>query len=220
MSEAAYPSVDSVDVWLVEDHDVFRETIGDLVDGAPGLQCSHRFISCEDALAAFDAGVLPDLVLMDIGLPGIDGIEGARRVKTRFPALPIIILTVHRDNDKIFKAICAGASGYLLKTSPPSAIIEAIYQVRRGGAPIDAQIARRVLDMFTHLALPQADYGLSDRERSILQYLVDGLTKKQIAAQIHLSYHTIDGYIRNIYAKLEVHTRAGAVAKALREKLV
>lgn len=184
------------------------------------MQCTLQCTGCEEALEALEGGLLPDVVLMDIGLPGIDGIEGVRRIKALAPAVQVIMLTVHHDDKKIFEAICAGATGYLLKTVPPEEVIRAIGQVSRGGAPIDSRIARRVLDMFSRLALPQADYGLRNREKEILQLLVEGLTQKQIAARLYLSPHTIDGHIRNIYAKLQVHTRTGAVAKALKENLI
>lgn len=130
------------------------------------------------------------------------------------------MLTVHQDTDTIFQAVCAGASGYLLKTATPEAIVAAIDEVRAGGAAMDAQIARRVLRLFAALAAPAADYGLSDRETEILNLLVDGLTKHQIAERICLSPHTVDGHIRNIYGKLHVHNRSEVVAKALRERLV
>ncbi|GAB5533752.1 MAG: response regulator transcription factor [Rubricoccaceae bacterium] len=208
-----------VHVWLVEDNTLYRETISDVIDAVPGHVAS-AFGSCEAALGALDAGALPDAVLMDIGLPGLGGVEGAEQFQARAPAVPVVMLTVHQDTDTIFRALCAGASGYLLKTATPEAIVEAIAEVRAGGAAMDAQIARRVLTLFTEMAVPRADYGLSGREQEILHQLVDGLTKKLIAERLHLSPHTIDGHIRNIYAKLHVHTRTGAVAKALRERLV
>lgn len=217
----SYSSADGlIDVWLVEDNVLFRETITDLLNEAEGLRCALACGSCEEALDALEHGHLPQVILMDIGLPGMSGIEGVSRITTLAPTVPVIMLTVHQDNDKIFKALCAGASGYLLKTVPPREILRAIDQARAGGAPIDAQIARRVLDMFTRLAAPRADYGLSDREREILQHLTGGQTKKAIAEALFLSPHTIDGHVRNIYAKLQVHTRSGAVAKALRENLI
>jgi DNA-binding NarL/FixJ family response regulator len=127
---------------------------------------------------------------------------------------------VHQSNDRIFDAICAGASGYLLKSATGAEIVRALEDVLDGGAAMDGQIARRVLDMFTRMTKPQADYGLSDREHQILQLLVEGRTKQQIATQLFLSPHTIDGHVRNIYTKLHVNNRSGAVAKALREHLL
>ncbi|WP_095509494.1 response regulator transcription factor [Rubrivirga marina] len=208
-----------VHVWLVEDNALYRETIADVIDAAPPHVAS-AFPSCEEALAALDAGALPDAVLMDIGLPGMGGVEGARVFQARAPAVPVVMLTVHQDTDTIFQAVCAGASGYLLKTATPEAILAAVDEVRAGGAAMDAQIARRVLTLFTSLAAPPPDYGLSERETEILQHLVAGQTKRQIAEALCLSPHTVDGHVRNVYGKLHVHTRGEVVAKALRERLV
>lgn len=206
-------------VWLVEDNALYRETIAEMVDAETGYVAT-AFETCEEALDALDAGALPDAVLMDIGLPGMGGVEGVERFQARAPAIPVVMLTVHQDTDTIFRAICAGASGYLLKTATPEAIVAALDEVRAGGAPMDAQIARRVLDLFARLATPRADYGLSDRETEILRHLVDGHTKREIAEALFLSPHTIDGHVRNVYAKLHVHSRGEVVAKALRERLV
>lgn len=215
------PSSNNVyDVWLVEDSRLFRETLSEIIDATDDLRCSHAFGSCEDAIHALQAGSLPDALLMDIGLPGMNGIDGARKIRVLAPALPVIMLTVHQDNDRIFEAICAGATGYLSKSIPGDEIVRAVRQVFSGGAAMDAQIARRVLEMFTRMTAPKADYGLSGREGEILYLLVDGLTKNEIADQLFLSPHTIDGHMRNIYAKLHVRNRTGAVAKALRENLL
>jgi len=207
-------------VWLVEDNAMFRETIAELLDETGGLTCSLAVGSCEEALDALGGGELPDVILMDIGLPGMDGIRGVERIKARAPSVNVVLLTVHHDDDRIFRAVCAGASGYLLKTAEPAQIVEAVTQVLNGGAAIDARIARRVLSMFARFTAPQADYGLSDRETEILHLLVDGLTKVAIADRLHLSRHTVDGHIRNIYGKLHVHSRTAAVAKALTENLL
>ncbi|MEM6646329.1 MAG: response regulator transcription factor [Bacteroidota bacterium] len=207
-------------VWLIEDHALFRETIQALLNDQPAYTCPATFGSCEAALVALTEGALPDVILCDIGLPGMSGIEGVQHIKQHAPAVPVIMLTVHQDNERIFQAICAGASGYLLKTASPEAIVQALDQVGEGGAAMDAQIARRVLSMFTQLAVPKQDYGLSDREREILEHLVGGHTNKQIAARLFLSPHTVDRHLRNIYAKLHVHNRSGAISKALREHLV
>jgi DNA-binding NarL/FixJ family response regulator len=206
-------------LWVVEDNEVFRTNISGLIDLTEGIRCEHSFRSCEDMIAALDESI-PDALLMDIGLPGMDGIEGVHRVKSIAPAVKVIMLTVFDDHDRIFRAICAGASGYLLKGAPIEKIIESLCDILSGGAPINAQIARKVLEMFSHLAAPQGDYHLTTREKEILTLLVDGKTKKFIAAQIHLSFHTIDSHLRNIYTKLHVHSRSGAIAKVLRENIL
>lgn len=207
-------------IWLVEDNLMFRETIAELLEESPDLSCTSAVGSCEEALRELEERPAPDILLMDIGLPGMDGIAGVEQVKRRAPSVSVVMLTVHHDDDRIFRAVCAGASGYLLKTAEPAEIIEAVTQVHAGGAAIDARIARRILEMFARFAAPHADYGLSAREDEILRMLVEGLTKAGIAHRVHLSRHTVDGHIRNIYAKLHVHSRTAAVAKALRENLL
>lgn len=207
-------------VWLVEDDALFRETVEKLLGGADGIACPHAFGTCEEALDALEHASAPEVVLMDIGLPGMSGIDGIRGVRARSPASHIVMLTVHEDNDRIFEALCAGASGYLLKPSSGPQIVEAVRAARRGGAPINPKIARKVLDLFTDLAVPRGDYGLTEREREVLECLVSGQTKQQIADDLFVSYHTVDMHVRNIYAKLHVHSRSGAVARALRERLI
>ncbi len=207
-------------VWIVEDNESLRETLRDILDGEPGLRCMRAARTAEEALDAVREGDAPDIVLMDLGLPGIDGIEGTRRLRAVAPAAQIIVLTVHEDDDKIFDALCAGASGYLLKPADPSRITEAIHSVRAGGAPINARIARRVLGMFTGRLRPHGDYGLTDRERDILERLTEGHSQKRIARLLELSPHTVDTHLRNIYGKLHVHSKTAAVAKALREHLL
>jgi DNA-binding NarL/FixJ family response regulator len=157
--------------------------------------------------------------MLDVELPGMNGIEAVRRIKAVSPSTRIIMLTAFDSHEKIFKAICAGATGYLLKTSSAEKIVESIHEVHAGGAPMTPQVARSVLDMFARLSVPQHDYGLTVRERRILELMIQGLIKKEIAAELSLSYHTVDTHLRNIYAKLQVHTRTGAVAKALKEGL-
>jgi len=207
-------------VWIVEDHAAFRRTLVRVLNAEADLQCSRDFDCCEKALAAMSGGDLPDLILLDVGLPGMSGIEGIRLLKERAPKTLIVILTVFEDDDKVFKAICSGAAGYLLKTSSARDIIAAVRDALSGGSPMNPRVARRVLDMFSRLAPKQSDYGLSEREKEILQLMTSGLIKKEIADRLTLSIHTVDTYLRRIYEKLEVNTRTGAVAKALKEGLV
>ncbi len=209
-----------INVWLVEDNALYRRTIAQVIDEAEGVRCDRVFDSCEAMLEALNRHFAPEVIFMDIGLPGMSGVEGVKRIKTRSPATQVIILTVHEDNDTIFEAVCAGATGYLLKTEPAERIIEAIEEVRRGGAPMNAQIARRVLSMFAQMIKPAYDYDLSDREKEILELMVESLSKDQIAERLFLSPHTVDTHIKNIYAKLHVHSRHAAVAKALKERLI
>lgn len=207
-------------VWVVEDNETLRKTVARVLSRQKDMECTHQYERCEDAIEALVAGERPDVMLFDIQLPGMSGIEGIRRIKTALPNIEILVFSVFDDNEKVFSAICAGASGYLLKTSNMNEIPAAIRETLEGGAPINAQIARRVLDMFSQLAPQSRDYGLTDREKEVLEQMVEGLTKKEIADQLDLSFHTVDKHIRGIYSKLHVNTMTGAVAKALKEGLL
>lgn len=210
-------------VWLVEDHRLLRDSLASVIEEQDGMECPVSVGTVEEMLARLEEGPAPDIVLMDLGLPGMNGIEGIRRLRSAAPVSRAIVLTVHEDNEKVFDAICAGASGYLLKPSTPDGVVQAIRQVEAGGAPINGYIAKKMLSMFTRIAPPAApgpDYSLTKREIEILELLVDGLTMSQIAGRLIVSYHTVDNHLRNIYEKLHVHTRSSAVAKALREGLV
>ncbi|MFC5455196.1 response regulator [Prosthecobacter fluviatilis] len=207
-------------LWIVEDHASFRRTLVRLLATETDLQCPCDFDSCEKLLAALSESNAPDLILLDVGLPGMSGLDAIRLIKERAPKTLVVILTVFEDDDKVFQAICAGAAGYLLKTSSGADITQAVRDALAGGSPMNPRIARRVLDMFSKLAPKQRDYGLSDREKEILQLMTTGLIKKEIADRLSLSVHTVDTYLRRIYEKLEVNTRTGAVAKALKEGLV
>ncbi len=213
-------SAEPLTTWIVEDNELLRDSLAGVLNGRDGLQCPLDFGSCEEMLARLEVESPPDVILLDIGLPGMDGIEGLRRIHAFSPETRVLMLTVHEDDDRVFEALCAGASGYLLKPASMARIVAAIDEVRRGGSPINAQIASKVLDMFRHLAVPRHNYGLTEREREVLEHLIDGLTRKRIADKLYLSEHTIKTHVRNIYAKLHVHTRSGAVAKALKERVV
>lgn len=190
------------------------------INRAPALRCAHSFSTCEQAIAALDREPAPHVILLDVGLPGMNGIQGIREIKHRAPSVQVLMLTVYDDHQKVFDAICAGASGYLLKTDDDQGIVDAIQEVLRGGAPMNPRVARLVLTMFTKLAVPpRHDYGLSAREKETLELVVKGLLKKEIADQLGLSYHTVDNHLRSIYEKLHVHSRSGAIAKALNERL-
>lgn len=220
-SDAVSPEPASV--WIVEDNRMLRRNLAELVDEQKDLTCALAVESCEEFLAALDQDRVPDVVLMDLGLPGRSGIEGIARIQSVSPATHVVVLTIHEEDEKVFEAICAGASGYLLKPSTPERVLDAIRRVRHGAAPINGYIARKMLSMFSRLSPPQPapeSYGLTPREREILQQLVDGLTMQQIADALHISYHTVGNHLRNVYHKLHVRSRSSAVAKAVREKLV
>jgi DNA-binding NarL/FixJ family response regulator len=211
---------DPIQVWLIEDHKTYGERLARALNRVEGIACPQRFTACEDAFAALTSETPPHVLLLDVGLPGINGIDALAQLRQLAPHAAIVILTVFEEDDKIFRAICAGASGYLLKTANTEDIAAAIRSAATGGSPINPTIARRVLDMFSQANPPQKDYGLTPREKEILQHLVQGQSTKEAAARLEISYHTADGYIRDIYEKLQVNTRSGVVAKALKEGLV
>lgn len=217
------PVSEKIAVWLIEDHDDFRSTVVRLIDRIKDAHCPRNFSNCEAALAALEEGKRgPEIILSDIGLPGMNGIEGIRKIKALSPSTHIIMLTVHDDHDKIFEAICAGASGYLLKNSSRQTIATAIQDVLNGGAPMHPRVAKLVLEMFARqtVQVQKNEYGLSPREKEVLELMVQGLIKKEIAHKLSLSFFTVDHLLRSIYEKLHVHTRGGAVAKAMRERLL
>jgi DNA-binding NarL/FixJ family response regulator len=210
-----------IEIIIIEDNTLFRKTLTDFINLSNEMNCSYNFISCEAAFETIEKYALdPDIILLDIGLPGMTGIEGIVHLKNVSPSSKVIILTIRDDDESIFKAICSGASGYLLKDSTSDKILEAVREVLNGGAPMNSSIAARVLKMFKDLAPGQGDYSLTKREKEILKLLVDGLSKNNIAEKLFLSYHTVDAHIRKIYEKLEVHSASGAVAKALKENLL
>lgn len=207
-------------LWLIEDNGLFRATLARGLERTGRFVCTGSFRTAEAALAAAVPGAEPAAVLLDVGLPGMDGIEALPRLRERLPSSALIVLTVFEDEDKIMRAICSGAQGYLLKTAPVSEIAAAIDDVLGGGSPMNSRIARRVLELFSRLVPPRKDYGLTARETEILQQMVEGRIKKEIASHVGLSVHTVNTHMRNIYEKLQVNTVNGAVAKALRERLV
>lgn len=217
--DAMEPAAD-IRIAIVEDQRRTREGLGALVSGTPGLRLCGQFGSMEQALPGLGSAP-PDVLLMDIGLPGMSGIDGVRVLRERWPQLRILILSVHGDDDHVFEAICAGACGYLLKDTPPHKLLEAITQVHGGGAPMSPDIARKVLTMFQRFAPPRGgDHDLTERELEVLQRLGSGLGYKQIAAALQVSLDTVRFHLRNIYGKLHVHSKSEAVMAAVRRGLV
>ncbi len=205
------------EVVIVEDQQEIRDGLAMLIGSMEGYRCTRTFASMEQALKAMEDKPA-DLALIDIGLPGMDGIEGTRRLKARHPEMQILILSIYGDDDRIFRAVCAGASGYLLKSTSPVRILEAIREAASGGAPMSPEIARRVVELFRrHHPPPGADHHLSPQEMHLLRLLGDGHHYKTAAAEMNLSLHTVVTYIKQIYRKLHVHSKSEAVAKALRE---
>ena len=211
-----------IQVWLIEDHKTYGERLARTLNRMDGLACPQRFSACEDAFSALTAYPSPHVLLLDVGLPGMNGIDGIARLRQLAPESAIVILTVFEDDDKIFRAICAGAAGYLLKTSSTEDIAAAIRSAASGGSPINPTIARRVLEMFSkaNAVAQHKHYGLTPRELEILQLLVNGSTIKDAAAHLGIGYYTADEYIRSVYMKLQVRSRGSAIAKAVKEGLV
>jgi DNA-binding NarL/FixJ family response regulator len=209
-----------IQVTIIEDQREVREGLMTLIDGTPGFRCVSSFRTMEEALARIDAN-LPDVILTDIGLPGMSGVEGIRILRERHNAIPIVALTVYDDDDDVFNGLCAGASGYLLKNTPPARLLESLQEVVAGGGPMSPEVARRVIRLFRDFRPPErASYHLSQQETEILKLLVEGHHYKTAAQELGISVNTVSFHLRNIYAKLEVHSKSEAVAKALRKGLV
>jgi DNA-binding NarL/FixJ family response regulator len=206
-------------VSIVEDNDQLRGTLARLLNRAEGFRCVSHYPDAESALAALP-GERPEVVLVDINLPGMNGVEFVRRLKQAAPEMLAVMLTAYEDTENIFNALAAGAAGYLLKRAPRSELLEAIREVRRGGSPMTTHIARKVVQSFQKAApAPQAEGGgdtLSAREQEVLDLLSQGFLYKEIADKLGISYETVHTYIRRIYEKLQVRTRTEAVAKFLR----
>jgi DNA-binding NarL/FixJ family response regulator len=213
-------SASPISVAIVEDQPEIREGLALLIGEAEGFRCTATFRSMEDALAGV-ADELPQVALIDIGLPGISGIEGIRILKERYPTINLVVLTVYDDNDRIFDALCAGASGYLLKKTPPPRLLESLREAVDGGSPMSPEIARRVIELFRRVRTPRkADYGLTPHETRILGMLVEGHNYRTAAARLGVSVNTVAFHIKHIYEKLQVHSKSEAVAKALRDGLL
>ena len=204
---------------IVEDNEKLRGTLAKVISRADGFKCVSDYASAEDALAGLPK-IKPDVVLMDINLPGMNGVECVRKLKAVLPATQVMMLTVYEDTENIFKALAAGASGYMLKRTPAKELLEAIHEVLRGGSPMTTHIARKVVLSFQKSAAASAKTAgelseLSDREQQVLDLLAQGLIYKEIAEKLQISYETVHTYIRRIYEKLQVRTRTEAVAKFL-----
>lgn len=205
---------------IIEDMRDVREGLSMLITGTSGFRCTGAYRTMEEALAR----IVPEhtgVILTDIGLPGMSGIDGIRALRERMPDVPILALTIYDSDDQVFRALCAGASGYLLKNTPPARLLESLKEVAAGGAPMSPEVARRVLRLFREFRPPaQANYHLTPQEHQLLKLLVDGHHKKTAAAALDISVNTVSFHLKHIYEKLQVHSKTEAVAKALRERLI
>jgi DNA-binding NarL/FixJ family response regulator len=207
-------------LWILEDHTALRRSLEMVFEEDAEIRCGASFGNADAMLKALrSADPKPDALLIDLGLPGRSGLDAIGEVRELSVDTMVVVLTVFEDDEKVFSAVCAGASGYLLKTACSDELICAVKGALLGGAPMSPKIARRVLEMFSRFVPKRAESGLTEREREILRMLVAGLTNKELAARLDLSVHTVDSHLRNIYGKLQVHNRSGAVARALKEKL-
>ncbi len=214
------PVTHRLNLWIIEDDHQFGTQLCELINLSDGFVCTNIFRACEPAIALLKREDPPDLILLDIGLPGMNGIEGIRIMRSITPETKIVMLTVFEDTPTIIQAISHGAAGYLLKGASLETLVETLKSILDGGAPMNAQIARKILDVFAQSSMPKADYGLTPREREVLGHLVAGFQKKQIADQMFITFHTVDKHLRSIYAKLQVPSRSIAIAKALKENLL
>src|SRR5579872_3193649 len=206
-----------ITVSIVEDSEQVRNTLSRLLNRAEGFRCLSQYANAEAALEALPNDH-PDVVLMDINLPGMNGVECVRKLKQSAPDIQVVMLTAYEDTENIFNALAAGSAGYLLKRTPRAELLAAIQEVHRGGSPMTTHIARKVVQSFQKAgaAPPPAESNLSTREQEVLDCLSQGFLYKEIAEKLGISYETVHTYIRRIYEKLQVRTRTEAVAKFLR----
>jgi DNA-binding NarL/FixJ family response regulator len=217
-SAPALPSI--IKAAVIDDRRDLREGLTILINGTPGYQCVGSFRSMEEALAQIGRD-LPHVALVDLGLPGMSGIEGIRLLRKRYPGLALLVLSVYDDDERVFEALCAGACGYLLKHTTPVRLLESLKEAINGGAPMSPEVARRVLAIFREIRPPEhADYQLTAHEKRLLKLLVEGHNFKAIAPQLGVTVHTVAFHMQRIYEKLQVHSKSEAVAKALRERLI
>jgi DNA-binding NarL/FixJ family response regulator len=210
----------AIRVAIIEDERDIRECLAVLVNGTDGYACTGSYRTMEEALDKIPRQ-LPDVVLSDISLPGMSGIDGVRILKERHPDLLVLMLTVYDDDERIFDAMCAGACGYLLKKTPPARLLESLKEAVAGGAPMSPEVARRVIALFREIRPPErADYQLTPHETRLLKLFVEGHNYKTAAAELRVSVNTVNFHVRSIYTKLQVHSRSEAVAKALLNRLV
>lgn len=208
-----------ISVWIVEDDSVYRRTLRRMLAREEQIICGRAFPSCIDLLDAIRTGPPPDLVLMDLGLPEMSGVEGIRRLLRLCPEVTVLVLTVFEDKEKVLQALEAGAAGYLLKTATGTEIIRGILDVCTGKAPLSAAVAKIVLEEIRQPE-PVDDFGLSGREIEVLKELAAGLSVKEIASRLNISTRTAKFHLSNIYEKLKVQSQSGAVAKALRARII
>jgi len=210
----------TIRILIVEDQRKLREGLEALINFTPGFKCSGAFRTMEEALSRVKHD-LPDIVLTDIGLPGMSGIEGIKKLKESYPELLVLVLTVYDDNEKIFDALCAGACGYLLKQTEPSELLKSLREAVTGGAPMSPEVAAKVITLFREFRPPEkANYNLTPHEIRLLKMLTEGYNYVSAAKKLGITYNTLKFHVRNIYDKLQVHSQSEALALAMRDRLI
>ena len=219
-STSASAQSEVIKVALVEDRREIRDALAAIIEGTEGFRCTGAFRTMEQAIAEIGRN-LPDVVLSDIGLPGMSGIQGVSILKERYPSMLLLMLSVYEDDERIFDALCAGACGYLLKRTSPARLLESLKEAVHGGSPMSPEVARRVVALFRDFRPPEkADYQLTPHETRLLKLLVEGHTYKTAAAELGVSINTISFHMKHVYEKLQVHSKSEAVAKALQNRLI
>jgi DNA-binding NarL/FixJ family response regulator len=214
-------AIKTTSIWIVEDHELFAKQIRRLLAGEDDLACPHHFTNAADLFDKLRfTNERPDLLLLDLGLPRRDGLEVLGEIRSALPEVKVLILTAYDDREKVYRAICNGASGYLLKTADPDEILSGIRDVMHGASALSSPIAKMILEGFSRYGPVEDIEQLTTREEDVLRYLVKGLIKKEIADQLGISQHTVDMHLRSVYRKLHVRSQTEAVSKALRQGIV
>lgn len=210
-----------IPVWIVDDNELFQQNLSDLINTQRDMACTASFSSCEEFIDNIGIGLQPQVILHDIGFPGgMSGIESVRAARELLPSAHVVMITVFDDSDHLFEALQAGAIGYVLKSSTEEMILSSVHDAVAGGSPMNASIARKMVDVFAKLNHHPKEYTLTEQELVVLDHISHGLSNTDIGKKMNLSVHTIDSHLRKIYQKLHVHSRTEAAAKAAREKLL
>lgn len=211
---------DKINIGIVEDDEIFRESLVDTINESDSFHCIFNYSNAEEAHDFLKSNELPDIILHDIDLPGMNGIESCKSIKALCPSVKILILTIFDDDENVFNAIRNGAEGYVLKDSSQDRLLGFLSDINKGGSAMSPFIASKVLKSFSDHSKKTNDYGLTEREIEILKLLTEGQSKKQIADEMHVSFHTVDTHLKNIYSKLHVHSQIELISKVFKENLI
>lgn len=214
------PKSDAINIWLVDDNKIFRKTLANLINQTGGMKTEKVFSSAVDMLSNLKKNNAPDVILLDIGLPHMSGLDAIRKIKVVTQTTSVIMLTIYDDKDKIQRALLSGADGYLLKNVPAKQLMESIPEITNGGAPVSPRVVKKIIGMVSECREPRAEYNLTSREKDILELAIKGLKNEAIAEELIVSRHTVNTHFKNIYIKLQVNSKPGAVAKVLSERII